>query len=316
MKTRERTLVTGAAGFVGTHLLRALAGTTELTGWHRPGRELPSSSDLRWRAVDLNDRATVIREIEACKPDAIFHLAAAPSVRASWTNSLPSLETNVLGTYHLLEAVRQAGRASRVLLISSAQVYEASDAPLSEDARLQPVSPYGFTKLAAEQLALRAAHHDDLDVVIARPFNHIGPGQAPEFAVAHFARQISRAEAGLDPARLRVGNLTTERDISDVRDVVEAYAQLMSLGQSARVYNVCSGTAIRMSRVLDTLIAQSNLTFTVEHAEERLRPNDVPLIVGDRSRIEAEIGWAPSIPIENTLSDILNHWRAQVRVDA
>ena len=316
MKTRERTLVTGAAGFAGRHLLEILAGTTEITGWHRPGREVPPSADLVWRAVDLADRTAVIREIAACKPDAIFHLAAAPSVRTSWTNSLPPLQVNVLGTHHVLEGVRRAGLSCRVLLVSSAQVYAASERPLDEDARTQPISPYGLTKLAAEQLGLRAGHDDDLDVVIARPFNHIGPGQAAEFAVAHFARQISRAEAGLEPARLRVGNLSTVRDITDVRDVVEAYAQLMSLGQSGRIYNVCSGEAVRMSSLLDALAAHSPLKFALEHAEERVRPNDVPLIVGNRARIEAEIGWMPVIPIERTLSDILDYWRGQVRVGA
>jgi len=312
VKTRARTLVTGAAGFVGQHLLSALAGTTEIIGWHRPGSQPPSRGDVTWRAVDLDDRDAVARAITADRPDAIFHLAAAPSVRTSWTNPLPHLRTNVLGTHHVLEGVRKAGLPCRILLVSSAQVYAASDRPLGEEALIRPISPYGLTKLGAEELASRACQDDDLDVVIARPFNHIGPGQSSEFAVAHFARQIARAEAGLDTTPLRVGNLTTERDISDVRDVVTAYALLLSLGQSGRAYNVCSGTAIRMSRVLEALVALSTVSVALEHAEERLRPNDVPLIVGDRSRIESEIGWTPAISMDRTFADVLDDWRRQV----
>jgi GDP-4-dehydro-6-deoxy-D-mannose reductase len=316
MKTRERTLVTGAAGFVGRHLLEALTGTTSIVGWHRPGRELANGPDLQWRGIDVTNRDAVVREIAACRPEAIFHLAAAASARTSWSNALPPLQINVMGTHHVLEGVRQAGLTCRVLVVSSAQVYAASDAPLTEDATLRPISPYGLTKLAAEQLALRAYRDDDLDIVIARPFNHIGPGQSPEFAVAHFARQISRAEVGLEPAKLRVGNLATARDITDVRDVVQAYARLMSLGESGRTYNVCSGRAVRIGDLLATLITRSGISFELEEAQERFRPNDVPVIVGDRSRLENEIDWVPSIPMDRTLADILEDWRAKVRVRA
>ncbi len=312
--TRQRTLVTGAAGFVGRHLIRVLAGTTEIVGWHRPGHAPEPVGDVSWRPVDLTDRVTVFRDIAASKPNAIFHLAAAPSVRQSWTDPLPHLRTNVLGTHYLLEAVRRADIACRILIVSSGQVYAASETAVDEDARLRPISPYGLTKLGEEQLALRACEDDDLDVVVARPYNHIGPGQSPEFAVAHFARQIARIEAGLEPARLGVGNLSARRDTSDVRDVVDAYAQLMSLGQSGRAYNVCSGTATAVGAMLDALLSRAAVPVQLEHAADRLRPNDVPVMFGDRSRIESEVGWTPRIPLEQTLADTLEYWRAHVRV--
>jgi GDP-4-dehydro-6-deoxy-D-mannose reductase len=243
----------------------------------------------------------------------IFHLAGAPSVRTSWQNSLPHLRINVLGTHYLLEAVRLGGRPCRTLVVSSAQVYAASDTPTMEGSPLKPPSPYGLSKLAEEQLALRTCADDELDVVVARPFNHIGPRQSAEFAVASFARQIARIESGLAPPTLRVGNLAARRDVTDVRDVVDAYARLMSRGQTGQAYNICSGRAPLMQELLDGLCARSTATVHLETADDRMRPNDVPLVVGNPARIMAEAGWSPTIPLDQTLTEILDYWRAEVR---
>jgi GDP-4-dehydro-6-deoxy-D-mannose reductase len=191
-------------------------------------------------------------------------------------------------------------------------VYQASDEAMAEEHALRPSSPYGFSKLAEEQLALRACLEDGLDVVVARPFNHIGPGQAAEFAVSHFARQIARIEAGLEPPILRVGNLTARRDLCDVRDVVHAYVVLAERGRRGGVYNVCSGRAPMMRDVLDVLLRRSRITITLETDESRLRPHDQPLVLGDASRMASELGWEPRIRLEQTLEDTLEYWRSEV----
>jgi len=250
------TLVTGGSGFVGRHLVARWPGPVVAWQRHAPATD-DSAGHVRWESVDLTDGPHVVDRIGTLRPSRIVHLAGAPSVRTSWQSPVPHLCTNVMGTHHLLDAVRRSGHDCRTLIVSSAQVYQAGDAPLDEDATLRPPSPYGLSKLAQEQLALRAAHEDGLDVVVARPFNHIGPGQAPEFAISSFARQIARIEAGLQPPTLRVGNLEARRDTSDVRDVVEAYRALMERGERGGIYNVCSGRAPRMRDLLDGLLELS-----------------------------------------------------------
>lgn len=307
-------LITGATGFAGRHLLDALAGTARIVAWQRPGGSpVRDPAHAEWRAVDLTDQDTVMREVERAAPDAIFHLAGAPSVSASWRNCLPHLRVNVLGTHHLLEAVRRAGRPCRLLVVSSAQVYQPAGTALDEDSPLQPPSPYGLSKLGQEQLAFRASLEDGLDVVVARPFNHIGPGQSAEFAVSSFARQIARIEAGLARPALRVGNLGARRDTTDVRDVTAAYVRLVAQGEGGRSYNICTGEAPSMEEMLDVLCAEAAVPLTRELAEERLRPHDVPLILGSGARITTETGWSPVIPLRRSLLDVLDFWRAEVR---
>jgi GDP-4-dehydro-6-deoxy-D-mannose reductase len=306
------TLVTGAAGFAGGHLIRRLRGTGKVIGWQRPGGRAPKDpADALWRDVDVTDRQAVLEAVARDKPDVIIHLAGAPSVRTSWQSATPHLRLNVFGTHLLLEAVRLARHPCRVVVASSAQVYQASDAAMTEDHALRPTSPYGFSKLAEEHLALRASAEDGLDVVVARPFNHTGPGQAPEFAVPHFARQIARIEAGLEPPTLRVGNLAARRDMCDVRDVVDAYVRLAERGRRGGVYNICSGRAPVMQDVLDALIGRARVKVTLEVDESRLRPHDLPLLLGDPSRISAEIGWTPRFSLEQTLNDTLDYWRSE-----
>jgi GDP-4-dehydro-6-deoxy-D-mannose reductase len=309
--------VTGAAGFAGRHLLERLAGRDRLVGWRRPGgREpAPDIGEVTWDAVDVTDQAAVTRAIAASAPDRIFHLAGAASVETSWTSAVPHLRINALGTHHVLDAVRRAGRPCRVLVVTSAQVYANSADPIGEEASLLPQSPYGLTKLAQDRLALSAAVADQLDVLVARPFNHIGPGQDPGFAVSSFARQIARIEMGLAPPTLHVGNLETRRDITDVRDVVDGYARIMDRGQTGRAYNVCSGRAWRIRDLLDELLQLATVPIAVEIDPARFRPVDVPVVQGDASRVRAEAGWTPHIEIEQTLRDTLDEWRASVRLE-
>jgi GDP-4-dehydro-6-deoxy-D-mannose reductase len=308
-----RTLVTGAAGFAGGHLLERLPDSAAVVAWHRPGgREPAMGGKARWMPLDLLDRAAVALAISTETPRSAFHLAGAPNVETSWRNPTPHLRVNVLGTHHLLEALRQSGHPCRLVVVSSAQVYRPDHHALPEDAPLIPPSPYGLTKLAQDQLALRAAIDDGLDVVVARPFNHVGPRQTADFALSSFARQIARIEAGLAPATLHVGNLDAARDITDVRDVVRAYIALAERGRAGRAYNVCSGQAHRVGDLLDMLRSMATVRVAIDVHRERLRPNDTPVLLGDSSRIREELGWKPVIPIERTLRDMLEWWRTTV----
>jgi GDP-4-dehydro-6-deoxy-D-mannose reductase len=308
------TLVTGATGFVGSHLLDRLADDAAVVAWYRPGGRQPDESrPIEWQAVDLLDADGVRAAVEDAVPSRIFHLAGAPSVDSSWQNMVPHLRANVLGTHHLLEAVRLATPRCRVLVVSSAQVYQIGDDPIDESAALVPRSPYGLSKLAQDQLSLRATREDALDVVVARPFNHIGPRQRPAFAVPSFARQIARIEAGLAPPDIRVGNLDARRDITDVRDVVDAYVRLMQTAPAGRPYNICTGRAWRMGDLLDELANMARVRVRIELDPTRLRPDDIPVLQGDATRLRTELGWAPRIPVEQTLADTLDWWRDEVK---
>lgn len=304
------TLVTGAGGFAGSHLLDRLASGTELHGWLLPGTPRPLQGDVTWHEVDLTDRSAVDAAIRAIRPGRLFHLAGAPSVDTSWTNAVPHLSVNAMGTSHLLDAVAAHAPRCRVLVITSAQVYRSDDGPLGEGTPLVPATPYGLTKLAQDLLA-RSAADAGLDVVVARPFNHIGPRQTPGFAIPSFARQIARIERGLDAPRIHVGNLDARRDFTDVRDVADAYVRLMDRGRPGHAYNVCAGTAHRIGDLLDRLVSLSSTRITVELDPARLRPSDVPVIVGDNSQLRDTTGWSPAFDIETTLSDTLKWWRQE-----
>lgn len=243
------------------------------------------------------------------QPPQVYHLAGAAHVGASWDRSTRHLETHVLGTHHLLEAIRVHVPACRVLVVSSGMIYRPQAHPVSEDAPLGPVSPYALSKLAEDQLALHAAAHDNLNIVVARPFNHIGPGQSPDFAASSFAYQIAAIEAGAAPATITVGNLETARDLTDVRDVVAAYVALMRAGRRGTAYNVCRGETVLMSDLLNRLLAMSTARVTLEQDPSKLRPNDMAFLAGDAGRLRADTGWAPHIPLETTLSDLLDYWR-------
>jgi GDP-4-dehydro-6-deoxy-D-mannose reductase len=309
------TLVTGATGFAGGHLLDRLRGRTRLLAWHRPSTPPPPalSEDIAWRPVNLLDRDAVAKAIADETPARIYHLAGAPQVDTSWRTVVPHLQANVLGTHHVLDAVRRTGRPCRLLVVTSAQVYRTRvDRPIAEDEPFGPSNPYAFSKLAQDELARRAVTDDRMDVVIARPFNHTGPRQSTAFAVSSFAQQIAAAEAGAGPAEVHVGNLDIRRDILDVRDVVAAYERVMEGAPSGRAFNIATGRAERIGDLLDHLTALARTSIRVVVDPARFRPSDVPMLVGDASRLRTELAWAPTIPIATTLADILAWWRSRV----
>lgn len=305
-------LVTGATGFAGTHLIELLLERHPVVhAWSNPGGR-PAPSDrarVQWRAVNLLDAGVVASAIADARPSAVYHVGGVADVAASWARPARALAVNTLGTCHVLDAVQQTGLDCPVLVTGSALVYRPSSDPLSEDSAIGPTSPYGLSKLAQEMMAVRGGGRPAL---VARPFNHAGPGQSDAYVTSSIARQIAEAEAGLAAPILRVGNMQSRRDITDVRDTVRAYVALVERGQPGRPYNVCCGRAYLVEDLLDMLRARARITVTVEQDPGRMRPSDNPVVLGDRSRIRSETGWAPRIPMEQTLDDLLAYWRTRV----
>jgi len=301
-------LITGATGFAGGHLVEHLTATgTPVLAWgHRHGRS-PALPNVHWTAVELLDRSAVRAALAAAQPSAIYHCAGVADVHGAWSAPARALQINVIGTHNLLESASALGLRCRVLVTGSALVYRTSALQMAEDHPLGPASPYGVSKLAQEM----AADASPLDTLLARPFNHAGPGQLPAYATSAFAQQVAEIEAGRRDAGLPVGNLDAKRDITDVRDTVRAYHALVDRGRPHRPYNVCSGRAYTMKGLLEILLSLARVRVRIDVDRARLRPSDNPVIHGSHARLTADTGWVPRIPIEQTLSDLLDYWRAR-----
>ncbi len=296
-----RALVTGGSGFVGRHLAHHLEAS---------GDEVVSI-DLE---VDVADPEAIGAATRTARPDAVYHLAALSHVGDSWAFPAEVLRVNVLGTAGVLAAARSLEVPPVVLVVSSAEVYGAvseDQLPISESAPLRPLSPYAASKAAAEQLAAQAHFGYDQPVVVVRPFNHIGPGQGPGFAVSALARRIVEAQRS-GSGTVAVGTLTARRDYTDVRDVVRAYRALVTGGQRGALYNVCSGSDVAVSQVAERLCTLAEAEVQLITDPDLVRPVDLPVLRGDGSRLVADTGWKPEIPLDETLSDVLAYWRDQV----
>jgi len=305
-------LITGAAGFAGSHLIDLLSSDgADIVAWHRPGGAPPAArTHVTWQAVDVVNADAVRNAIAAVTPAAVYHCAGAAHVGRAWENTTSTFEINVRGTHHLVEALRLAEVRAKVIIPSSAMVYARSEDVLTEEHPLVPGSPYALSKLAQEMTGLRA-RADGFHVTIARAFNHVGPRQDPFFAASGFARRIADIEAGKWEAEIAVGNLEARRDITDVRDTVRAYQLILERGADGRAYNVCSGRAIAIGALLDKLLSRAKVAITVRVDPARYRPNDVPLLVGDPTRLTTELGWLPEISLDQTIDDLLSYWRGR-----
>jgi GDP-4-dehydro-6-deoxy-D-mannose reductase len=305
-------LVTGAAGFAGSHLLDLLAGdSVPIVAWHRPGRPPPAASpSVQWEGVDLLDRVAVRQAIERARPSAVYHCAAAAHVGRAWDSAESTFAVNVRGTHHLCDALWRAALRVPCLIPSSAMIYQPSPGAIGEDHPLVPPNPYGLSKLAQELLALRSIP-DGVNVRVARAFNHIGPRQDPFFAASGFARRIADIERGRWAPEISVGNLDAQRDLTDVRDTVRAYRLILDRGLPGRPYNVCSGRAVTIRHLLDLLIARARCRVSVKIDPARYRPNDYPMLLGNPFRLRDELGWTAETPLEQTVDDLLEYWRAR-----
>lgn len=320
-----RLLITGVAGFVGRHFLRAVAteGTSDAHGADRVALDsLPDAAELRsglrsYWPLDMSDAAAIAACVRDVKPDQVLHLAAQASGAVSLTRPVETFAINGMGALHLLEAVRLEAPEATVLIVGSADVYGSGGAtPLTEEAPLRPRNPYSVSKAAQDMLGELYARSYGLRVVRTRTFSHTGPGQRATFALAGFADQLARIDAGLNPPEVKTGNLDPVREYGDVRDVSRAYIALLERGEAGEAYNVCSGVGYPMRELLDRLIRISGVRAKVVSDPTRQRARDADYLVGDPSKIRARTGWEPAISIERTLLDLYRDARERVRLES
>lgn len=313
-----KALVTGAAGFAGRHLVESLlAAGEEVVGCGLAAAPREGEDDAlpcAWVELDVTDPQACWDVLDAVRPDAVYHLAGVAHVAQAEADPQRALDVNFGGTRHLLDACLDGFANVRVLLASSAEVYgrvPTEQQPVVEDQPLAPGTAYALSKAAAE-MAVHHAVARGLYAVIARPFNHIGPRQSDDFVASAFAHQIARIEAGEQEPVLEVGNLDAVRDLSDVRDIVRGYRELLRVGRPGEVFNLTSGGAVRIADLLDTLLELSSATIEVRTDPARLRPLDVPIFHGSGARLTERCGYAPRLDLARTLRDVLDYWRASV----
>jgi GDP-4-dehydro-6-deoxy-D-mannose reductase len=298
-----KAFVTGASGFVGRHLVAHLRDCGDEVV---PTDRSDGGPDL----LDADGFATLVAEV---RPDVVYHLAGQADVAASWLSPIETMRVNVEGTHNILEVARTFGVA-KVLTVSSADIYGVvapEELPIVESAPLRPVSPYAASKAAADLVALQAHLGHGQDVVRARAFNHLGPGQSKSFVGAGFAARIVAAERSGDD-ELQTGDLTPRRDFTDVRDVVRAYRLLATEGRPGVAYNICSGTSVSIGELAGLLLGLTDARMRLVEDPDLLRPVELPELRGDASLLRRHTGWAPSISLDETLSDVLEDWRLRL----
>lgn len=312
----QRVLITGINGFVGPYLARELRGRGVEVRGTAFGRTPPHPLELGLEPteLDVRDPAAVRDLVRTERPDAIIHLAAFSSPAESRAAPLLTMDVNLVGTTHLLEALRLDAPGTRCLVVGSSDVYgqvPETALPVTEDAPLAPESPYAVTKMAVDFLAERYVQAFGLDVVRVRPFNHTGPGQTERFVCSDFAAQVARAER-TPGAEVHVRDPSVCRDFTDVRDMCRAYALTLEHGARGAVYNLCSGRSVSMGEVLATLASLARVPLTVTEGPTRAAGALGRSLYGSAARFEAVSGWRPEIPFERTLADLLDEWRARI----
>jgi GDP-4-dehydro-6-deoxy-D-mannose reductase len=302
----RRLLVTGLDGFVGGMARKLLADEAL---HNRFDLIIPS------KVPELRDRESLAAVIRDTRPDCVLHLAGQSSVPVSVSDPLATYEVNFLGTLNLLEALEGCGFKGRLLYVSSGDVYglvSPLQLPVTEDHPLHPRNPYSVSKAAAELLCMQWTFAKDFDIVVARPFNHVGPGQAEWFVVSDFARQIVEVKLGLRAPKIRVGSIDVTRDFTDVRDVVLAYLLLIERGRSGEIYNVCSGREHSIRDILQIFLELTGVDCRIILEASRQRPNEQTRMLGSFAKLKQEVGWQPVVDIKQSLQDVLNYWEGRL----
>lgn len=310
-----KALIIGGAGFVGNHLIQHLQ---EELKWNVAVTKMANETILAEGAeifdLDILDQAAIDELMQAVKPDYIFHLAAQSSVALSWKNPDLTVDVNIKGSLHVLDAVRKLSYKPRILLIGSGEEYgyiEKDETPIKEGNPVRPGNLYAATKVCQNMVGSIYAKAYGMDIMMVRAFNHIGPNQRPMFVVADFCKQVADIEKGKQEPVIRVGNLEAKRDFTDVRDVVKAYGLLMQKGKSGETYNVGSGKALAINEILKMILDKALCKVEVVVDKEKFRPADIPIIEADITKITQDTGWLPEIKLEQTIEDTLDYWRVQ-----
>lgn len=304
-----RVLVTGSQGFVGRHLIHELRRHNWVIGAFDLAPANGQWAGINYHQGDIQDRRTVEEVVKLFSPEACIHLSGLAFVPEGWTNTENLFSVNVAGTIHLLEACQKHTPSAKVLVISSAEVYgrQYGQRPVKENDPFYPDNPYAVSKAAADHITLLYARQYAMHAMVARPGNHIGPGQSANFAVSSFARQLRDIAAQKKKAVIKVGNLDNKRDFTDVRDVARAYRLLIEKGQPGEAYNIASNREISIHLILDRLCEIAGVKPVIEIVPERYRqPEQRPQLA--TAKIAQAVGWKPEIALETTLQDIMHEW--------
>jgi len=315
-------LITGITGFAGSHLAEYILA-------RHPGVRVHGV--VRWRSrmdnvagilgqvelheADLKDIVSLKKVLAACRPERIFHLAAQSFVPTSWRLPAETFMINSVGQINLFEAVLDLKLDPRIQIAGSSEEYGLvypDEVPMKETNPLRPLSPYAVSKVAQDLLGYQYFKSYGLKVIRTRGFNHTGPRRGDVFVTSNFSRQVAEIEKGKREPVIHVGNLDAKRDFTDVRDMVRAYWLAAEKGEPGDVYNLGSGSAISMHQLLEMLSSLSRTKFRIQVDPDRLRPSDVQILLADASKFRTLTGWAPTIPFEKTLSDLLDYWRERV----
>ncbi len=313
----EKALIIGAGGFVGPYLAEHLSNEYGMEV-HVTKRSHGDLMNTKTGVHHLNilNKDEIVDLLYQIRPDYIFHLAAQSSPALSWKNPGLTIDVNIKGSVNVLDAVRELYYKPKVLLAGSGEEYgriHPDEIPIAEDNYLRPGNLYAVTKVCQNMIANIYATAYDMEVIMVRAFNHIGPKQASVFVVSDFCRQVVEIEKGLREPVMMVGNLEAMRDFTDVRDVVKAYALLVKYGKAGETYNVGSGHAVKIKDVLELIISQSDVDVEVKVDPNKIRPIDVPVIEADTTKLCETTGWKRQIPLEQTIRETMEYWRQQIQ---
>lgn len=315
-----KVLITGITGFAGSHLADFLLSKGHevygITRWRSKTENIDHIKDkIKLVNADIRDGYSLQKVFKEIRPDFCFHLAAQSFVLESWNSPIETLSTNILGTANVLEAIRLTCPRCKVLVAGSSEEYGKvyqDEIPIKETNPLRPMSPYGVSKVATDKLGILYFMSYGLPVVVTRAFNHTGPRRGEVFVTSTFAKQIAEIEVCRQAPQIKVGNLGSFRDFTDVRDTVEGYWLAVLKGVAGEVYNICSGRPVMIGNLLTMLLEMTQIRIEVVKDQSRMRPSDVPLLIGDCSKFKELTSWEPKIPFSKTLEDLLNYWRERV----
>jgi GDP-4-dehydro-6-deoxy-D-mannose reductase len=297
----KRALLIGGTGFVGRHMKHFLSEEYEV---------ISSGSEC-----DITNKKKITTLVEKCRPEIVVNFAFITTVKETFSNPEKNLEIGFQGMLNLLIALKKINFKGKLLNISSSEVYghpDSSKLPITERTQLKPMSPYSVVKIAVEALCYQWCQTENMDIVTARPFTHIGPGQSDRFALSNFSKQIAEMHLNMRKPVMYVGNLESTRDFTDVRDVVRAYDHLLKFGKSGEIYNVCSGKEYQMKTLLNKMIASSGLKVSVKKDKKLIRSSEQQRIYGSNKKLLNETDWFPEIPVEKTMVDMVNEWKIRL----